>query len=298
MRYVALGLSLCVLLSACSQDETTEYLTYVEKTIGPQNSGRKVEDYRINRWASDLKICFIAHSEQEIYEEIKLFSMFLNTETTLNISLEKKKDVRKCSKDTYIYFAVNENNERSFKEFFDAIYQPLLHERHLHFPQDTVEVSFYASTHLLFDRKTPFSEASKEQMAFVVFVQLPPKDNQDRFYRRSVVQQELFQALTSARDVDGPFPFPSLAIEYNDEVDENGEEIRSFNEAYYDYNPKNICLSDVMLLKILYSEETAPFNGIYAKYVDYIANNYQKIRSRSEKALTFANQIKILSERC
>lgn len=278
--------------SSSSEELSSEYLLHIDRTIGEAI----VADSAPSRFPYEFKLCLIKDEGQsKLKQMVSDFTQFLYENRLLDITIDIVKEISKCDSSSKIYL-LELDSYNDWVGVLSSNINGLYVHRGWKQGGPSIELGRYASANIIRPYGVRPADKAKDWLAFIHVQEFPDDRTPSEFYLKGVLQQELFQALTFSLDFEQTIKPRSLAQEYN--FDADGDEIEIFSDEFWDVNPKNICLYDVMTMNFLYSPEDGFTGKSYSEFIEHIKNNYDEVYRKSSRMYNEAHKLALIEENC
>lgn len=269
------------------------YLQHLDNTIGQQI--KNPSDPIMNRFSHSFSLCVVDKSNNyQLQNLLYHLTQFLYEQRLLDITLDIKLSEFNCSKDTLIYLLVTnkrDENKSKVEQFLSHVKQI----RGWNAPPNGFLVGDFASSGYLF---SAFEHNSYKTNwgGLISFNDLSKEEKISDYYLRAVLHQELFQVITTSLDNDVVKTTRSVAQEIN--YLKNGVQIYPNETVYWNHNPKNLCLFDIITLVSLYYPKMKYIGNNYNEFIQHVKNNYEYIEDKAIVIYQRGMNEKLIVEPC
>lgn len=288
----AAALAVALLLTINQRDPALEFEALFRDALA---RGSTDDSFPVARFARRYDVCAYGASDPLTERRVARFFELVRNETWMQPNLSFRAKVSECPETTFFYIFHHDGEGGSARATLDDLMfitarhdmaLPADHLRYIpaHLPGFVVTLGVPGKPPRIFSAINGFPDAKSET---------------ERILARTVLQQELFQAVLVARDLEVKRRPVSIVEEWNISTTlRNPLTDPQYAARWLKHNVHNMCLYDIMLLITLYAWDEAVLEGKLGPYIRYIRNHYDEIEKRARAIQQNPGYSDLFPEKC
>lgn len=295
-RFAAFALVALLLpaLEASPQDagfdpEAEEFIQFFKDVY---TDGKEVAGPIIGPWPTPLPACIFGKPSELSKRRITLLFSFVRFTSRLYVEPHFEEKPSECPQDTLLYARIH-SGEANIQDLVTHDVNYIGHVRGVQDPQDFTFSRYGMGARFTKNGRVPL-------FSYVAIDQFDRRETDyDDTIANNVIQQEIIQSILFAGDMENTKNIASIINETHDDIatgDSGGEP--KYRKKWTEKNVLNLCVYDVVLLGLLYSDATYDSNGSLSFYKKYIRENFQNIKKNALEKLSDKDFSEIFPQRC
>jgi hypothetical protein len=255
-----------------NQNEEKKFINFFVEVLAPE----KPTHFKLNRLPSDLSVCVYGNEMARTKKWVESFFEIVRRETWISPKIHFEKGTANCSSDTFLYVFFHRGQKSALSTVVGD----------LSFILNRYGLNDFNSNYDNYGFGKIIYNKGKEPRAYAAInedINIAEYLNED--ISRNVIQKLLFQILLAVPDKKINRK-PKSIIEERDfpgsSIDTDSLSVDSMGERFK-LNVPNMCLYDIMLMKIVYAKDQSILNGTLENYIKYIKFNYKNILKSSSE---------------
>ncbi|MBC2886324.1 hypothetical protein H7Q97_13075 [Ochrobactrum sp. CM-21-5] len=267
--------------------EDSKFASFFRETLA---SGQD-DKYIINRVSSEFSVCVYGYELERTKKWISIFFDLVRNETWVNPKLYFVSNPDDCADDTFLYVFIHRGEKNSLSTIVGDLSFILKRSGINEF---NIKYDNLGFAQILYNK-------GKEPRAYAAINEsINVRKNIEIDISRNVIQQELFQILLLAPDktVD----IRPISIIEERELPGSKRDTDSLSPRQladrFKLNVPNMCLYDIMLMKVVYAKDPSILNGTLESYLKYIQLHYKDIEQSSRGIQNSPDYEELFKHKC